>query len=464
LAREDREPMSPPLVAIVGVPNVGKSTLFNRLVGRRRAIVTDEPGVTRDRLYGEVSAAAVPFRLVDMGGLTPGARAPFARDIERQASRALAEARAVLFVVDARAGITAADREVASLLRRTSLPVVVVANKIDVSALEPLAAEWHELGLGDPLPVSAEHGLGIGDLLRAIELALGEDTPSAAREEREGAAERDEDDAESAVRIAIVGRPNVGKSSILNCLVGEERTLVSDVPGTTRDAVDTLLEHEGRRYLLIDTAGLKRRGRSRAVADSLAEIHARKGIARADVVILVLDAEDGFVAQDAHIAGYARDAWKPMVVAVNKWDRLASREEAAKEWEMTVRQRLRFAAEAPVAFVSARSGQRVAKLLLLAGEAHRQAGLRVPTPELNRWLGEVSKKERSAPARGRSVRLFYAAQTGAHPPRFVLFCNDARHVHFSLRRHLEGSLRERFGFGCAPLRLEFRSRRERAAR
>jgi GTPase len=453
-----------PLVAIVGVPNVGKSTLFNRLVGRRRAIVTDQPGVTRDRLYAEVTSAEEPFRLVDMGGLTPGGNAPFARDIERQARLALAKARAVLFVVDARAELTSADREVATWLRRTSLPVIVVANKIDVPALEPLAMDLHELGLGDPVPVSAEHGLGIDDVLRAIALALREGGPRSDGTRSELDEREEEAGADPAIRVAIVGRPNVGKSSILNRLLGEERALVGDEPGTTRDAVDTILERDGRRYVLIDTAGLRRRGRSREVADSLAEIHARKSIARADVVVLVLDAAEGFVAQDAHIAGYAREAWKPMVVAINKWDRLASREEAAKEWEKTARHRLRFASEVPVAFVSALSGQRVARLLVMADEVYRQAGVRVPTPELNRWLGEVARTERSAPARGGSVRLFYAAQTGSHPPRFVLFCNDARRVHFSLRRRLEGSLRERFGFGAAPLRLEFRSRRERAGR
>jgi GTPase len=449
--------MPAPLVAIVGVPNVGKSTLFNRLVGRRQAIVSDEPGVTRDRLYAEVRSAAIPFRLVDMGGLTPAGDAPLSRQMQRQADHALAEAQAILFVVDARAGLTAADRDVASRLRRTSLPVIVVANKIDVPALESLTAELHELGFGEPVPVSAEHGLGIDGLLDAVERALraGRDAGTGDEEGGEEAA------ASPLVRVSIIGRPNVGKSSILNRLLGEERALVSEIPGTTRDAVDTLLEREGRRYLLVDTAGLRRRGKVRAAADSLSEMRARKSIERADVAILVLDAEEGFVAQDAHIAGYAMESSKPIVVAVNKWDRLEHREEAAKAWEADVRQRLRFTAGVPVAFISALTGQRVSRLLALVDEVHGQGGLRVATPELNRWLQEVAKAERSAPARGKSVRLFYAAQTGVHPPRFLLFCNDARHVHFSLRRHLEKSLRERFGFGCVPLHLQFRSRRER---
>ncbi len=449
--------MPAPLVAIVGIPNVGKSTLFNRLVGRRQAIVSDEPGVTRDRLYAEVRSAAIPFRLVDMGGLTPAGDAPLSRQMQRQADHALAEARAILFVVDARAGLTAADRDVASRLRRTSLPVIVVANKIDVPALESLTAELHELGFGEPVPVSAEHGLGMDGLLDAVERALRGGLDAGAGDEN-----GDEEAAASPlVRVSIIGRPNVGKSSILNRLLGEERALVSEIPGTTRDAVDTLLEREGRRYLLVDTAGLRRRGKVRAAADSLSEMRARKSIERADVAILVLDAEEGFVAQDAHIAGYAMESSKPIVIAVNKWDRLEHREEAAKAWEADVRQRLRFTAGVPVAFISALTGQRVSRLLALVDEVHGQGGLRVATPELNRWLQEVAKAERSAPARGKSVRLFYAAQTGVHPPRFLLFCNDARHVHFSLRRHLEKSLRERFGFGCVPLHLQFRSRRER---
>ena len=453
--------MPAPLVAIVGVPNVGKSTLFNRIVGRRQAIVSDEPGVTRDRLYADVPSAAIPFRLVDMGGLTPGGDAPLSRDMQRQADRALAEARAILFVVDARAGLTAADRDVATRLRRASLPVIVVANKIDVPALESLTAELHELGFGDPVPVSAEHGLGIDLLLDAVEKALRDAGAAGADEEESRAGDASPGSADPPIRVAIIGRPNVGKSSILNRLLGEERALVSEIPGTTRDAVDTLLERDGRRYLLVDTAGLRRRGKFRAVADSMSELRARKSIERADVAVLVLDAEGGFVAQDAHIAGYARESSKPLVIAVNKWDRLESREEAAKAWEADVRQRLRFTAGVPVAFVSALTGQRVSRLLTLVDEVHRQGGHRVTTPELNRWLQEVAKAERSAPARGKSVRLFYAAQTGSHPPRFLLFCNDARHVHFSLRRHLEKSLRERFGFGCVPLHLQFRSRRER---
>ena len=447
--------MSAPLVAIVGVPNVGKSTLFNRLVGSRRAIVTDEPGATRDRIYGLVRAATVPFRIVDTGGLVPGGGGvPLAREMEMQVERAMREAAVVLLVVDARSGLTAADRDVAILLRRRGLPVIVVANKVDVPGLEALALEALELGFGDPVPVSAEHGLGVQDLLDRVEEALASGAsgrPAEVEEERA-----------RAVRIAIVGRPNVGKSSLLNALLGDERALVSEIPGTTRDVVDTLLERDGRRYLLLDTAGLRRPGRRRAAADALSEGRAREAIDRSDVVAVVLDASEGFVAQDAHIAGLAREASKPLVVAVNKWDLAEGREDAAKAWERELRDRLRFAPGAPVLFVSAKTGQRAGRVLEAAEELHRLGGIRVPTPELNRWLGEVARTERAAPARGRSIRLFYATQLGVHPPRFVLFCNDATRVHFSLRRHLESSLKERFGYGSVPVRLRFRSRREKS--
>jgi GTP-binding protein len=444
-----------PLIAIVGAPNVGKSTLFNRLVGRRSAIVTDEPGVTRDRLYGSVRGARRPFRVVDTGGLTPGLDLPFAREIEHQADLALREAAGVLHVVDARAGASALDRELAARFRRRGIPVRLVANKIDAPSLEPLVHELHVLGLGEPIAISAEHGEGIADLLDAVDAMLG---PQAARPPE---AEADEG---KPVKVALVGRPNVGKSSILNRLLGEERVLVSEVPGTTRDSVDTLFRYRQRAYLLVDTAGIRRRGKVSKPAETLAVVLARRSIERADVVVLVVDGTEAFAAQDAHVAGYAVEARKPVVVAVNKWDLVTGREEAAAAWQDELRRRLRFVKEVPIVLVSARTGQRVLKILDHVDVVHEAAGRRVPTPELNRWLHEEAQGERTSPAGGRSVKLFYAAQTGVHPPRFVLFCNDARRVHFSLRRRLENRLRARFGFGAAPLHLQFRSRREPAER
>ncbi|HEX4825608.1 MAG TPA: ribosome biogenesis GTPase Der [Candidatus Polarisedimenticolaceae bacterium] len=441
-----------PVVAIVGAPNVGKSTIFNRLTGRRDALVTDEPGVTRDRIYGTAKGGGVPFRVVDTGGLRWD-DVPFGAEILLQADAALAEAGLVLFVVDARAGATALDLEVAGFLRRKGAKTLLVANKIDGPAQDAAFHDLHALGLGEPVPVSAEHGRGFDELWDAIEARLPE-LPAG-----EVAGEE-----EAPIKIALVGRPNVGKSSLLNRLVGEERMLVSDIPGTTRDAVDTAIRLGERRYVLVDTAGLRRKGRVHQVAESLSVMRARQAIERADVVVLVLDGSEPIAAQDTHIAGYAAEESKPVVVAVNKWDLVEGREAKAKDWEREVRSRLRFVKEVPIVLVSAKSGQRVTKILDRVDDVFASASKRVPTPELNRWLQDEAARERRAPAKGGSVRLFYAAQTGIRPPRFVLFCNEARRLHFSLRRHLENSLRERFAFGASPLRLTFRSRREREAR
>jgi GTP-binding protein len=443
----------PPLVAIVGAPNVGKSTLFNRLVGRRKSLVTDEPGLTRDRVYGEVRNAPRPFRLVDTGGLRWDDVA-FGKEILLQAESALEEARLVIFVVDARSGPTALDTDVASFLRRRGADVLLVANKIDDEKHRDAVHDLHRLGLGDPLAVSAEHGRGIDALLEEV----------ATRLEGVGASEEVASEA-PAIKIALVGRPNVGKSSLLNKLVGEERMVVSEIPGTTRDAVDTHLAlPDGRRYQLVDTAGMRRRGRVHATAESLSVMQARHAIDRADVVVLVLDGSEPLAAQDTHIAGYAQEALRPVVVAVNKWDLVEGREQRAKDWSEEVRIRLKFLKGVPVVLISAKTGQRVERILKSVDEVHAQASRSVTTPEINRWLQEEAERERRAPAKGGSIRLFYATQTGVRPPRFVLFCNDARRIHFSMRRRLENSLRERFGFGSAPMRITFRSRREPAAR
>ena len=441
-----------PLVAIVGAPNVGKSTLFNRLVKARSALVTDEPGLTRDRIYGLVREGERPFRIVDTGGLRWD-NVAFGQEILLQAEAALREAQLVLFVVNGRAGATALDAEVASFLRRRGAQVLLVANKVDGPGQDDAVHELHALGLGEPFGVSAEHARGIDELLAAIEARL----PAS-----DGAI--DEDAPGEAIKVALVGRPNVGKSSLLNRLVGEERMMVSDVPGTTRDAVDTLLTLGDRRYQLVDTAGMRRKGRLHEPVESLSVMRARQAIERADVVVLVLDGSEPIAAQDTHIAGYAVDASRPIVVAINKWDLVEEREVKAKDWEAELRERLRFVKEVPFVLVSAKSGQRVAKILDHVDTLFAEASKRVPTPALNTWLQEESLKERRAPAKGGSVRLFYATQTGIRPPRFVVFCNEARRLHFSLRRHLENSLRARFGFGAAPLRLTFRSRRERASR
>jgi len=439
--------MPGPLVAIVGAPNVGKSTLFNRMVGRRHAIVTDQPGVTRDRLYGDVDRDGLRFRLVDTGGLTPHDAAPFSDEIMEQASTAIREASVLIFVLDGRAGATAIDRDVAILLRKSERPIVLIANKIDGDKHEAMIHELHELGLGEPLALSAEHDRGLDDLYDRLEPLL-EDAPDAS-EDTAGV---------FPLRVAIVGRPNVGKSSLVNRLVGEERVMVSEIAGTTRDAIDTLLTIGDRRYLLIDTAGIRRPGRIRERVERFSIVRAKANIERCDAAIVVLDADEGIVAQDTHIAGYVHDAFKPLVVAVNKWDLIDGREEAAKKWQEDVTDRLRFAKQAPMTLISALTGQRAINVLDRVDEVHACAGIRVSTPELNRWMAQAAAHQ----SRGgkQAFRLYYATQTGVHPPRFVIFCNNPDKGHFSVKRYLENSLRERFGFGASPIRLRFRPRRE----
>jgi GTP-binding protein len=436
--------MGLPLVAIVGAPNVGKSTLYNRLVGGRPAIVSDEPGVTRDRLYGEVLDAVRPFRLVDTGGITLGTEMPLAQEVEQQARVAVEEAALVLFVVDARAGVSGLDEELATQLMRRGVRPLLVANKVDGAGTPIQLDELHALGLGDPIPISAEHGRGVGELLDLMAERL------PAGEERDG--ER------NALNIAIVGRPNVGKSSIVNRLLGEERVLVSDIPGTTRDAIDTLLEVGERRYRLIDTAGLRRPGRIRHNVERTSVARARENIRRCDVAVLVLDGSEPIAAQDTHVAGHALEALKPILVVVNKWDLVDEREQAVKDWEEQVRHRLRFTRGAPILFASALTGQRIVKILDIVDEIHRHGAIKVPTTELNRWLqAQLHAARRNS--RGPGFRLLYATQSGIHPPSFILFCNDPQKAHFSTRRQIENSLRASFGFGSVPLRLEFRGRR-----
>jgi GTP-binding protein len=438
-----------PLVAIVGAPNVGKSTLFNRLVGRRRAIVTNRAGVTRDRLYGDVSTGPRPFRIVDTGGLTPGTHAPFAREIEIQVDLALREAVMVLLVVDARSGLTTYDLDLVGRLRRQwQGPLLLVANKVDGPSADPLVHDLHGLGLGQPIAVSAEHGRGVEELLASIEAGL----------EPSEAADEPFDEQPAALKLAIVGRPNVGKSSLLNRLVGEERAVVSERPGTTRDAIDSLLVlDDDRRFVLIDTAGIRRRGKQRELVERQAVQRAHHNIERSDVAVLVLDASEELAAQDAHIAGFILDSHRPMVVAVNKWDLIEGRETEAKRWEDRVRTRLRFFKQVPMVLLSAKTGQRVTRVLDLAETVWAEGGRWIATSELNRWVEEVGGG--AGPASRRGFRIYYGTQTGIHPPRFLLFCNDAERIHFSVRRHLENSLRRRFELGGSPVRLTFRPRR-----
>jgi GTPase len=443
--------VSKPIVAVVGRPNVGKSTLFNRLVGERRAIVEDEPGTTRDRVYGTADWAGLEFTLVDTGGLqddkeiASASLTEIARHTREQARSAIDEADVIVFIVDARAGLAAGDHEVADLLRRADKPTILVANKADNAARRETVVDFYELGLGEPIAISAYHGSGTGDLLDRVVEAL----PEAEEEpETEGPA------------IAIVGRPNVGKSRLLNALLGQERAIVSDVPGTTRDSLDTQLIWAGRPLTLIDTAGIRRRGRVEQGIERFSVIRSMRAIDRSDVVLLVIDAQEGFTAQDLHIAGYVEEQKKGIVVVVNKWDLVEKSPTSMDEYREKAREALDFMPYAPLVFISAKFGQRVQHVLETALLVVTEGQKRVSTAALNKVLREAVASHPPASKPGKWLKFYYATQADTAPPTFVFFCNDPVQVHFSYRRYLENKLREEFGFMGTPLRLSFRGRED----
>jgi GTP-binding protein len=437
------------LVAIVGRPNVGKSTLFNRLIGERRSIVGDEPGITRDRIYGEVEWAGTKFSLIDTGGIVPDDDAVIPANILKQAGMAIDEAQVLIWVVDARAGITQLDEELAALLRSTGKHVLVAANKTDSSSLESESTEFYRFGFNDVFPISAEQGIGIGELLdSAVELIdqeVPEEEPAEARE----------------LRLAIVGRPNVGKSSLLNRLLGEDRVIVSPVAGTTRDAIDTVLQTPERKFRLIDTAGIRRKGKTDEMAEKLSVIMARKSLERADVAIVIVDAIEGVTALDANIAGYALDAGCSIIIAVNKWDALQDKEtNTAAEFERGLRDKMKFLEWAPVITISALTGQRVEKILSLVLKADEARNRRIPTSQLNDFFERAIAQPRGgtapSPAKGGMSRLKvqYLTQVGLRPPTFVVFTSGGKPgLHFSYERYLMNRLREEFDFYATPLRI-----------
>ena len=449
---------NPSLVAIVGRPNVGKSTLFNRLIGERRSIVGDEPGITRDRIYGEVDWNGQRFSLIDTGGIVPDDDAVIPSNILKQASVAIDDARLILWVVDARKGITQLDEELASLLHATGKPVFVAANKIDFAKLESEATEFYRFGFEEVLPVSAEQGIGVGELLDAIIANLQLEQPEPARE-----------DQPRELRLAIVGRPNVGKSSLLNRILGEERVIVSPVAGTTRDAIDTLLETPERRFRIIDTAGIRRKGKNDLMAEKLSVVMAKKSLERADVAVVVIDAETGVSALDATIAGYALDAGCSIILAVNKWDTLLDKHtNSAIEFERALRDRMKFLDWAPVVTMSALTGQRLDRILPLVLKADEARSRRIPTSQLNDFFEKAVAQPRGgtapAPAKGGFTRLHvqYLTQIGVRPPRFVVFTSGGKPgLHFSYERYLQNRLREEFDFFATPLRIIERHKKKR---
>ncbi|MGH7322875.1 MAG: ribosome biogenesis GTPase Der [Candidatus Rokuibacteriota bacterium] len=432
-----------PTIAVVGRPNVGKSTLFNRLVGNRKAIVRDTPGVTRDRIQGECRFGRWSANVIDTGGLDPTASETLTAQVRRQVLAAIAEADALLFVVDGREGITALDEEVARLLRKVAKPVLVVANKVDGAAQEATLGDAHRLGM-EVFPVSAEHGRGVAEVLEVLGALL--PAPAAERPATE------------AIRIAVVGRPNVGKSSLVNAMAGEERVVVHREPGTTRDAVDMLVTIRERPYVLVDTAGLRRKGRTVEALDKLAAVMARRSLERSDLALVVIDAGEGVTAQDARIAGYAEGAGRAVVLVVNKWD-VVDTPDRAPEIVRTLRDRLAFLAYAPVVFASARLGTGLDALFKTVEHVADEYSKQIPTAVLNRAVGAAVTRRPPAGFRGKTLRVFYATQIGTRPPTFLLFVNDPSALHFSYERYLASALREAFGFSGCALRIRLRRRR-----
>ena len=433
-----------PLVAVVGRPNVGKSTLFNRVVGRRSAIVQNLPGTTRDRLYAEAQWGGVHFRVVDTGGLLGEQLAgPYADEVATQVHQALDEADAICFLVDAQAGPTPADHDIAALLRDASQPVYLVANKADNDAIATAVAEFYRLGLGEPRPISAHHGLAVAELLDDIIEWL----------PRDGAA-----DAETVCRLAIVGRPNVGKSSITNALLGDERMIVSPVAGTTRDAVDTPIEFHGQRLTLIDTAGIRRRGHIEPGPEKASVRRARSAIARADVVAIVLDASQDIGSQDQHILGMALDVYRGVILVLNKADLIADDPEVIDRRQRQTRWRTRFIPWAPVIWTSALTGERLQEILDAALKVRAERQRRVPTGQLNALVKRALIAHPPAAHHGRPIKIFYATQAEIDPPTFVFFVNYPEALHFSYERYLQRRIRDEFGFGGTAIRMRFRQR------
>ncbi|MCP4538910.1 MAG: ribosome biogenesis GTPase Der [Chloroflexi bacterium] len=464
--------MSKLIIALVGRPNVGKSTLFNRIVGQRLAVVHDQPGTTRDRLHASAEWNGVSFTVVDTGGIEilpdtvasgkrPGPErvlaqdsAPFIPLMRVQAEQAIQDADAVIFLTDAASGLTAGDEEVADILRHSRRPVFLTANKADNARLREHALEFYALGLKMVYPISALHGTGVADLLDDIVEALTPHHPSTPLD--------GEEEEEEGIKLAIVGRPNVGKSSLLNKLLGEERTIVSPIAGTTRDAIDTYLEWEGTPVTLIDTAGIRRRGKVGKGVEHYSVLRALRAIQRADVALLVIDGVDGVTAQDTHVASFILDEWASVVVLINKWDVVEKDTYTMIEYTKWVRETLRFLDYVPVLFISALTGKRVHKVIPETLAVQQARFLRIPTGELNRLVQDALARHAPPSRRGRRLRIYYASQPGVDPPTFVFHVNDTDLVHFGYERYLENRLRAAYDFPGTPLRLIFRQRERKS--
>ena len=440
--------MSKPVVAIVGRPNVGKSTLFNALAGGRIAIVKDTPGVTRDRIYADVSWLDKEFTLIDTGGIEPDSKDVILSQMREQAQIAIDTADVIVFITDVRLGLVDADSKVADMLRRSCKPVVLTVNKVDsFEKFMPDVYEFYNLGIGDPVPISASSRLGIGELLDAVIAHFPEGSAGEAEDERP--------------RVAIVGKPNVGKSSIINKLVGEERVIVSDIAGTTRDAIDTSVMHDGREYVFIDTAGLRRKSKVKEELERYSIIRTVTAVERADVVLMVIDAAEGVTEQDAKIAGIAHDRGKGVIIVVNKWDAIEKDDRTMRGYESDIRQILSFMPYAEIMYVSAKTGQRLVKLFDMVDMVIANQTMRVATGVLNEIMTEAVAMQQPPSDKGRRLKLYYITQVAVKPPTFVIFVNDKRLMHFSYTRYLENKIREAFGFRGTSLKFFIRERKEK---
>ena len=440
--------MSRPLVAIVGRPNVGKSMLFNRLVGQRLSIVEDTPGVTRDRLYAECEWCGRKFDMVDTGGIEPSTDSEILLFMREQAQIAIDSATVIVLVTDIRTGVTAADKDVANMLLRSRKPVVLAVNKADSTGAEdPAIYEFYSLGLGDPIAVSAVHGHGTGDLLDACLSYFPEET-------------EDEEEADC-IKVAVIGKPNVGKSSLINHILGEKRLIVSNMAGTTRDAVDTLLENQYGRYMFIDTAGIRRKSKVEERVEKFSVMRAQMAIERADVCLIMIDARDGVTEQDTKIAGLAHEAGKASIVVVNKWDLVEKETGTMEKMRKDIMRDLSFMSYAPILFISALTGQRTDRIFELINFVNDQSNMRITTGMLNNVLADAQARVQPPTDKGRRLKIYYMTQTGIKPPNFVIFCNSRELFHFSYQRYLENQIRAVFGLEGTPVRIVIRQKGEK---
>ncbi len=437
--------MSKPIVAVVGRPNVGKSTLFNRLAGERISIVQDTPGVTRDRIYADAEWLNRKFTLIDTGGMEIGSEEIIQRQILQQAEIAIETADVILFVTDVKTGVTDDDRQVANLLRRTKKPVVLAVNKVDSVKRDTMDIyEFYELGIGDPLPVSAGQALGLGDMLDEMVKHFPENTGT------------DEDD--DAIKVAIIGKPNVGKSSLINKILGEDRLIVSNIPGTTRDAVDSPITIDGQKYIFIDTAGMRRKSKIKEEIERFSIIRAVAAVERCDVAVLLIDANEGVTDQDTKIAGIAHERGRAALIAVNKWDSIEKDDKTMNRYLKDIANELAYMAYAPRVFISAQTGQRIDRMLEMIQTVHQNHALRISTGVLNEVLIEATAMQPPPADKGRQLRLYYMTQVSVKPPTFVIFVNERGLFHFSYRRYIENQLREAFGFVGTPIHFIVREK------